>query len=435
MRNQHSFVSKTKDIFNRSLYSLIAAMVVLPLAFAALVWIFIFVAVVLFAIARVQDEAWSSTQKNLSQNPGPPEDSTPSFILSILEYILKASEDTTNYSFELEVRISDTSVTTTTYVEVSSCDTAEELKAKICLKGSLSSLGPLCLFFCGRELQDGHSLLDQSVVPGSVVFLVNQRLIVKCDQSQKVLILDFGSEDSVHDIKAKIWVKTGPFPVEQSLFLAGEQLKDSYGLCNYNIRFGSILHLVLDQRPRDTREVLICAPNGKTIVLNPPIWTSIRDLKDALGHIVGLEPFFQTLTLRGTSTRLPPDLTLRDIEEGIRARWRPDYTFQFLVVHNGRHYQSAVAPKSGRESEWGLEKPEAASTGFVSLDKIHPPSEYEQELVNCRAYGSRAPYPKEIESTAEPQLPVYSAAERVIHLQSSLGKIPRAKASIVHTPR
>jgi ubiquitin C len=84
------------------------------------------------------------------------------------------------------------------------------------------------------------------VVLGSIVFLVNRKLVVKSDQIQKLLILDFDSSDSVHDIKVKIWDKTGSFPVEQSLILAGEQLKDSYGLCNYNIRFGSILHLVLN---------------------------------------------------------------------------------------------------------------------------------------------------------------------------------------------
>jgi hypothetical protein len=128
--------------------------VVLPLALAALFWIFTFVALILFAIERVrQDETKSSPQKDFSQNAEPPEDSTPSFILSILKYILKASEDTTHYSFELEVRISNDSVTTTSYFEVSFWDTAEELKTKISHKEGHPSLEQLCLFLVAESFR------------------------------------------------------------------------------------------------------------------------------------------------------------------------------------------------------------------------------------------------------------------------------------------
>jgi hypothetical protein len=145
-------------------------------------------------------------------------------------------------------------------------------------------------------------------------------------------------------------------------------------------------------------------------------------LKKLLSHIVGLPSDFQNLALRGTLTRLPQNVTLRDIEEQIRPREGSHYTFQFLVVYNGRQYQSAIAPKSNPEPEWGLERPDVTSLGFVSLNEIHPPSELEQELVNRPTQLRRAQYPIGLKPAVDSPVSASSAIEPEAPLQSSLGK-------------
>ncbi|KAF9451192.1 hypothetical protein P691DRAFT_797072 [Macrolepiota fuliginosa MF-IS2] len=221
-------------------------------------------------------------------------------------------------------------------IEVRPCDTISILKAKIQAMEGIPS-NQQRLIFAGSELGDEGTLSSSNLQKGSTVHLVirfgsmppksspaeavadefldagrtrappNNTAVVTHPQPSmqifiktltgKILTLDIKPSDTIANIKTKIQNKEDVPLDRQWLVFRGSSLEDERTLTYYNIRKGSILHLLL--RIRSEMQIFVKTLTGKTITLEVQSSNTIDSVMAKIHGKEGIPPDLQVLVFCG----------------------------------------------------------------------------------------------------------------------------------------
>ncbi|RIA97996.1 ubiquitin-related domain-containing protein, partial [Glomus cerebriforme] len=105
------------------------------------------------------------------------------------------------------------------------------------------------LIFAGKQLEDGHTLLEYNIRDQSILHLVlrlrgGMQIFVKT-LTGKTITIEVESSETIEQIKIKIQDKDKNVPSDHELIFADQHLEDGRTLKDYNIQSESTLHLVL----------------------------------------------------------------------------------------------------------------------------------------------------------------------------------------------
>jgi tetratricopeptide (TPR) repeat protein len=112
------------------------------------------------------------------------------------------------------------------------------------------------LIYAGKQLEDDRTLVYYNVPSNGILHLVIRlgtteacangrlQLFVK-SLTGKIIVIQTHSEETIYDIKSKVWDKEGIPTNQQRLIFAGRRLEDDRTVEHYGIRHESTLHLVL----------------------------------------------------------------------------------------------------------------------------------------------------------------------------------------------
>jgi tetratricopeptide (TPR) repeat protein/ubiquitin len=116
------------------------------------------------------------------------------------------------------------------------------------------------LIYAGKQLEDHCTLDSYNVPPNATLHLVFRlrtseaspdgrlRLFVKTLTGKSILI-EARPEETIYDIKAKIWYQEGIPTDRQRLIFTGRQLEDGLAVKDYGIQDNTTIHLVLRLSP------------------------------------------------------------------------------------------------------------------------------------------------------------------------------------------
>ena len=151
----------------------------------------------------------------------------------------------------------------------------------------------------GSILEDDHSLIDYNVMKDTVLHLVplrcgNDMRIHVNTLTERMVTLKVVLEDTIENVKNKIFEEEG-IPVEcQCLFYAGKELRDYRTLKEYSIPRESTL--ILTQKLLDGVLIFVKMLTGKMITLNVKLESSVKSVKVEIQRRRGVPPVKQRLS-------------------------------------------------------------------------------------------------------------------------------------------
>ena len=143
-------------------------------------------------------------------------------------------------------------------VNIKSSSTLEELKSRLEAKEGFPQEEQKFIFH-GKQLEDGRTLAEYNIRPGSGLTRVRRlravgeltedgfQIFIKT-LTGKTITVEMKSSSTLADVKSSIQVKLDIPPEEQRLLFCGKQLEEGFILADDNINRGSTLHLVLRLR-------------------------------------------------------------------------------------------------------------------------------------------------------------------------------------------
>ena len=170
-------------------------------------------------------------------------------------------------------------------MDVESSDTIENIQKIIKNKEGIDPSQPMHFWFCGKYLLDNETLGTYHINHDShILAFIKRNYIMKiCVKTLKgkTIDLDVKSLDTIENIKDKINENMKILPEFQVLFFEEKELEeDDKSLSDYNIKSGSIIHLVL--RLKGIITIIIKTIIGYTFKLKVESLGIIRNIKEKI---------------------------------------------------------------------------------------------------------------------------------------------------------
>ncbi|XP_038724171.1 polyubiquitin-like [Tripterygium wilfordii] len=184
-------------------------------------------------------------------------------------------------------------------LEVKRSETMANLKAFLEEKEGISA-NVQELFFAGEELHDGQRLLDYGIEQNSTTEFVLPdafMIVIKIPSCQKTIAVEVRREDTIKSVKSKIQAMERFRPDEFVLAQCEKLLEDDRTLASYDFEIEPTFFLFFC--PKDVLSFFVRVPSKETVELKVKAMTTIRDVKEIIGGLLGVSVIDRDLCCRG----------------------------------------------------------------------------------------------------------------------------------------